>query len=141
MSELLDKQLNAQKEKNFRVHASSHKLMKKRVMKRSKQTRKKWRAHKNVIEGRKPSITPMQNTSEKDLHELQGNHYGYNEGTICLVNRWIGPKGMVFWAWTYKQVPLNSQRLVLRIGGADFLHCWVTDSILLENAKSLITKW
>ena len=28
----------------------------------------------------------------------------------------------------------------LRIGGADFLHCWVTDSISLERAESLITK-
>ena len=29
--------------------------------------------------------------------------------------------------------------LVLRIGGADFLHCWVTDSIQLERAEFLIT--
>ena len=26
------------------------------------------------------------------------------------------------------------------IGGGDFLHCQVTDSILLEHTKSLITK-
>ena len=36
--------------------------------------------------------------------------------------------------------PLNSHRLVLRIGGADFFHCWVTNSIWLERAESLITK-
>ena len=30
---------------------------------------------------------PIQNTGENDLHELRGNDYGYNEGTICLVNR------------------------------------------------------
>ena len=41
---------------------------------------------KNIIEGRKPFITPIQNTGENDLHELRGNDYGYNEGTICLVN-------------------------------------------------------
>ena len=35
---------------------------------------------------------------------------------------------------------LNSQWLVLRIGGADFLHCLVADSIWLERAESLITK-
>ena len=29
---------------------------------------------------------PVQNTGENDLHELQGNDYEYNEGTICLVN-------------------------------------------------------
>ena len=28
------------------------------------------------------STTPIQNTSENDLHELRGNDYGYNEGTI-----------------------------------------------------------
>ena len=47
---------------------------------------------------------------------------------------------MVFQAWAHERAPLNSQWLVLRIGGADFLHCWVTDSISLERAESLITK-
>ena len=83
---------------------------------------------------------PIQNTGENDLHELWGNNYGYSEGTICLVNRWIGLKGMIFRVWVHKRVPLTSQWLVLRIGGADFLHCWVADSIWLERAESLITK-
>ena len=39
----------------------------------------------------------------------------------------------------HERVPLNSQWLLLRIGGTDFLHCWVTDSISLERAESLIT--
>ena len=47
---------------------------------------------------------------------------------------------MVFRAWAHERVPLTSQWLVLRIGGADFLHCWVADSIWLEHAESLITK-
>ena len=34
-------------------------------------------------------------------------------------------------AWAQEWVPLNSQWLVLKIGGADFLHCWVTDSIYI----------
>ena len=58
--------------------------------------------------------------------------------TICLVNELIGVKGMVFQAWVHEQVPLNSQWLVLRIGGADFLHYWVANSIWLERAESLI---
>ena len=29
---------------------------------------------------------------------------------------------------------------ILRIGGADFLHCWVANSIWLECAESLIIK-
>ena len=47
---------------------------------------------------------------------------------------------MVFQAWVHERVPLNLQWLVLRIGGAYLLHCWVTDSIWLECAESLITK-
>ena len=52
----------------------------------------------------------------------------------------MGAMGMVFQAWAHERVPLNSHWLVLRIGGADFLHCWATDSIWLERAESLITK-
>ena len=52
----------------------------------------------------------------------------------------MGAKGMVFQAWAHERVPLNSQWLVLRIGGTDFLHCWVANSIWLECAESLITK-
>ena len=44
---------------------------------------------------------------------------------------------MVFRAWVHGRAPLNSQWLVLRIGGADFLHCWVANSIWLERADSL----
>ena len=84
MSELLDKQMDARKEKNFR---GSRKLPQAhgKVCNEMKQ-RKKRRARKNVIHGRKPFITPIQNTGENDLHELRGNDYEYNEGTICLVN-------------------------------------------------------
>ena len=77
---------------------------------------------------------------ENDLHEPQGDDYGYNEGTICLISGLISGKGIVFRVWAHKQMPLNSQWLVLRIGGADFFHCWVADSVWLELAKSLITK-
>ena len=50
MNELLDKQVNAQKEKNF---WGSHKLPQahKKVCNEMKQTRKKQYTHKNVIEG------------------------------------------------------------------------------------------
>ena len=46
---------------------------------------------------------------------------------------------MVFQAWAHERASLNSQWLVLRIGGTDFLHCWVVDSVWLEHAESLIT--
>ena len=35
-------------------------------------------SHKNVIEGRKPFITPLQKTGQNYLHDLWGNDYGYN---------------------------------------------------------------
>ena len=45
-----------------------------------------------------------------------------------------------FRAWAHERAQLNSQWLVLRIGGADFHHCWVADSIRLERGELLITK-
>ena len=35
----------------------------------------------------------------------------------------------------HEQVPQNSQWLVLRIGGTNFLHCWVTDSRQLNTKQ------
>ena len=101
--------------------------------------KKQW-ACKSIIHGRKPFITPKQKTGKNDLHELLGNDCGYNEGTICVVNGRRSVNRMVFRAWAHERASLNSQWLVLRIGGADFLHCWVVDSVWLERAESLITK-
>ena len=73
------------KRKDSGVHASSRKLTIKCVMK-MKKNQEKNDACKNVIDGRKPFIRPIQKTDENDLHKLLVNDYGYNEGTICLVN-------------------------------------------------------
>ena len=99
MSELLDKQVNAQTEKSFR---GSRKLLQahKKVCNENetkKQTRKKRRARKNLIHGRKLFIMPKQKTGENDLHKLLGNNCGYNEGTICVVNGYISVKRMVLY--------------------------------------------
>ena len=72
--------------------------------------------HKTVIDGRKHFIGHMQKTGENDLDKLQFNNSGHNEGTVCLVNRRIGARGMVLWAWAHKRASLNLQWLVLRIG-------------------------
>ena len=77
---------------------------------------------------------------KKEIKKPRGDNNGYNEGTICLVNGLIGGKGMIFRVWVHKQMPLNSQWLVLRIGGVNFFHSWVADSVWLEHAESLITK-
>ena len=74
---------------------------------------------------------PKQKTGENDLHELLGNHCGYNEGIISVVNGRISVNRMVFRSWAHERASLNSQWLVLRIGGTDFLHCWVADSVWL----------
>ena len=38
-----------------------------------------------------------------DIKRLQVNDSSYIEGTICLVNEWIGAKGMVFRAWAHER--------------------------------------
>ena len=47
---------------------------------------------------------------------------------------------MVFRVWVHAWAPLNSQWLVLGIGGANFLQYWVADSIWFERAELLLTK-
>ena len=66
-----------------------------------KQTRKKRRTRK-CYSWREALYKVHTKNSENDLHELQVNDYGYNEGTICLVNGQIGASGMVFQAWVHK---------------------------------------
>ena len=87
MSELFDKEVNAQKEslkKTSGVHASSRMPTKKCAMKVKQ--RKKRHTRKNVFGGRKPFIRCTQRTGENDLNKLRVNNSGHNEGTICLVN-------------------------------------------------------
>ena len=91
MSELFDKEVNAQKEslkKNFR---GSRKLLQAHEKvcdenETKKERRSKRRARKNAFGGRKPFIRRAQRTGENDLNKLRVNDSGHNEGTICLVN-------------------------------------------------------
>ena len=82
MSELFDKEVNAQKEfeKNFR---GSRKLpyAHEKVCDENERNKKKRRARKNVFGGRKPFIRHTQRTGENDLHKLRVNDSGHNEGT------------------------------------------------------------
>ena len=133
MSELSDKRENIPR---------SRKLTKKvcdENESRISRIRKK-RARKSIIHGRKPFKRPNKKIDGNDLHDLLGNDCGYNEGTIYVANERINVYRMVFRAWAHERASLKSQWLVLRIGGADFLHCWVVDSVWLERAESLITK-
>ena len=143
MSELFDKEVNAQKEslkKTSRVHASSRMPTKKCAMK-MKQRRSKRRTCKNVFGGRKLLIRRTQRTGENDLNKLPVNDSGHNEGIYHLFSKRVNwCQGDGYSSVGARTAPLNSQWLVLRIGGTDFLHCWLTDSISLERAKSLITK-
>ena len=91
MSELFDKEVNAQKEslkKNFRgsrkLSHAHEKVCDENETK--KQRRSKRRTRKNVFGGRKPFIRRTQRTGENDLNKLRVNDSGHNEGTICLVN-------------------------------------------------------
>ena len=128
------------------AHVSSRKPTKKCAHKKvcdillENETKKKRLARKNIIDGRRAFIRYAQKTRAMDINQLQIDDCWYNEGTICLVNGWMSAKGMVFRTWVHERAPLNLQWLVLRIGGADFLHSWVANSIWLERAKLLITK-
>ena len=82
MSELFDKQVNAQKEK---VHVSSRKPTKK--VRDENESRKKIRqAPKIFFDGRKEFIRRMRKTGVMDIKRLQVTDSSYIEGTICLVN-------------------------------------------------------
>ena len=70
-----------------RVHASSHKQMKKCATKMKETNKKKRYACKNVIHERKPFVMPILKTGENNLHKFWLNDSRYNE---------IGAKGMVF---------------------------------------------
>ena len=91
MSELFDKEVNAQKEslkKNFRgsrklPHAHENVCDENETI---KQRRSKRRVRKNVFGGRKPFIRRTQRTGENDLNKFRVNDSGHNGGTICLVN-------------------------------------------------------
>ena len=86
MSELLDKQVNAQKEIIFRGSRKlpqAHEKVCDENERRRRRRKKKRHARKNYIHGRKPFIILILRNCESDLHEPQGNHYEYNEGTIC----------------------------------------------------------
>ena len=90
MSELLDKQVNAQKEKIFRGSRKLPQALEKvydeneRRRRRRRRRRKKRHASKNYIHGRKPFITLILRNCESDLHEPQGNDYEYNEGILFV---------------------------------------------------------
>ena len=96
MSELFEKEMNAQKESLRKSFRGSHKLPhahekvcdeNERNKQTKKQRNKKKRcARKNVFGGRKPFIRRTQRTGENDLNMLQVNDSGHIEGTICLVN-------------------------------------------------------
>ena len=83
----MDKQVNNNSKKNFRGSRKPPRKVCDEMKETNKQTRKKKRrARKNVIHGRKPFITPKQKTDGNDLYELLGNDCGYNEGTICVLS-------------------------------------------------------
>ena len=91
MSELVDKQVNVQKESLKKLPGftqNSRKPTKKCAMKikETNKQRKKQRALKIFFDGRKEFIRRMRKTRIMDIKRLQVNDSSYIEGTICLVN-------------------------------------------------------
>ena len=91
MSELVDKQVNVQKEslkKTSGIHAKLPQAHEKVCdeNERNKQRKKKRRAPKIFFDGRKEFIRRVRKTRVMDIKRLQVNDSSYIEGTICLVN-------------------------------------------------------
>ena len=93
MSELVDKQVNVQKEslkKSSGVHAKLPQAHEKVCdeNERNKQTKKekKRRAPKIFFDGRMEFIRRVRKTCVMDIKRLQINDSSYIEGTVCLVN-------------------------------------------------------
>ena len=84
MSELFDKQVNAQKQKTSGVHVSSRKLTKKVC---DENESRKRQAPKIFFDGRKEFIMHVWKTGVMVIKRLQVTDSSYIEGTICLVNK------------------------------------------------------
>ena len=86
MSELVDKQVNVQKESFKKLPGftqNSRKPTKKCAMKMKERNKeKKRRAPKIFFDG----IRRVRKTRAMDIKQLQINNSSYIEGTICLVN-------------------------------------------------------
>ena len=89
MSELLHKQLNAQKESLKNNFRGSHKLPQahEKVCDENESRGKKRRAPKLFFDGRREFIRCVRKTCVMDIKRLQVNDSSYIEGTICLVNK------------------------------------------------------
>ena len=98
MSELFDKEVNAQKEslkkyfRGLRKLPQAHEKVcdENETKKQTKKQRNKEKKTMCALKGFwwKEALykARAQRTGENDLDKLQANDSGYNEGTICLVN-------------------------------------------------------
>ena len=98
MSELLDKQVNVQKESlkiTSRIHASSHKPAKICAIKSKRPL------HKNFCGEWKDFIRPYQKNGWTNFYQLQDIDSSNNEGTNSLVNGQTGWERMVHHAQSH----------------------------------------
>ena len=86
MSELFDKQVNAQKESSKKVFQGARKLPQAHEKVCDENERKKMIGTKNIFGGRKEFIRRVWKTRLMDIKRLQLNDSSYIEGTICLIN-------------------------------------------------------
>ena len=89
MSELVDKQVNVQKEsfkKTSGIHAKLSQAHEKVCDENERNKQKKRRVPKIFFDGKKEFIRRIRKTRVMDIKQLQVNDSSYIEGTICLVN-------------------------------------------------------
>ena len=89
MSELVDKQVNVQKESLKKLPGftqNSRKPTKKCAMKMKESNKETKKKNDRRLNLRKEFIRRMRKTRVMDIKRLQVNDSSYIEGTICLVN-------------------------------------------------------
>ena len=97
-------------------------------MKERNKEEKKRRALNNNFIDRIDRLRRYQRNGWMELSERRDIDSLDIEGTYTLVMGRYRAEGMVYRAWAHERAPLNTQWLILRIGDADFYHCWVVDS-------------
>ena len=89
MSELFDKEVNAQKENSKKYFRSSRNLPQAHEKVCDENETKKQRKTytcKNIFDRKEALYRAHTKTGENDLNKLRFNNSGHNEGTICIVN-------------------------------------------------------
>ena len=115
--------------KTFGVHASSRMPTKKCAMKMKETNKKKNDGHLKYFCGQEGVYNTRAESSCNGYQPTSAQRFLIHWRYYLFSKRVNRCQGDGFSSVGARTTPLNSHWLLLRICGADFLHCWVTDSI------------